>query len=326
MLVYTNVTVREGPYGGANSFLRALLAELGRRGVGFTADRDEPADVAFLNALTNGLEASDVEALALRGLPIVHRKTGYRGRGIPALRAEVDGMIVGDRLQLDFDPHVTHSVFQSGYSRDVFLGSGFSGDFTVQPNGVDPAVFNTVVRPRLRSPRPRRWWQPGTPVEVVISTWSTDDSKGFPYYRELDRGLRGRRDVRVTLVGRVPSGTRFGSIRVVKARGAAALARYLQRRHVLLQLTSWESCSNALIEGINCGLPVIYLDSGANDEIGEPYGVAWNGSLDEALSRLLPRYDEIVARIADNPYRIGPVADRYLAILEAVAARRPVPA
>jgi hypothetical protein len=158
----------------------------------------------------------------------------------------------------------------------------------------------------------------------VISTWSTDDSKGFPLYRELDRAVSGRRDVHVTLVGRAPGGERFSGIHVARARPSAQLAELLKRQHVLLQLTQWESCSNALIEGINCGLPAVYLDSGANDEIGRDYGVAWEGSLDEALGRLLETYEPIVERIPSNPYRIELVASRYQEILEAVADERPV--
>lgn len=326
MRVLVNFAPRPGPYGGANSFLRTLRRELEARGVAFTRDPTEPVDVALLNALTENLELAQVRAVAERGIPVVHRKTGYRGRGVPELRAEIDGVIVGDRLQVELDPYVTHTIFQSVYSRDVFLASGFVGASTVQPNGVDPAIFNTIVTPRLRGPRSRAWWQHGEPLRVVISTWSTDESKGFPYYRDLDRTLAGRSDVEVTLVGRVPDGTRFDAIRVVSPKAAPRLAALLKTQHVLLQLTAWESCSNALLEGINCGLPAVYLDSGANDEIGSPYGVAWGGSLDEALERLLPRYEEIVARIPDNPYRIGLVADRYLSILEAVAAGREVTA
>ncbi|MFN8224341.1 MAG: hypothetical protein U0R50_13965 [Gaiellales bacterium] len=326
MHVLVNFTPRDTPYGGANSFLRTLGAELGHRGVTLTSDLRADVDVALLNALTDGLTLAHVQGIAERGIPIVHRKTGYRGRGVAELRAEIDGVITGDRLQLELDPYVAHSVFQSEYSRDVFLASGFVGAFTVQPNGIDPEVFNRTVTPRLRAPRRRAFWRTGEPVRVVISTWSTDESKGFPYYRELDRELRGRRDVRVTLVGRSPVDAGFRAIRVVKARGADRLAAYLKRQHVLLQLTSWESCSNALLEGINCGLPAIYLDSGANAEIGGPYGVPWNGSLDEALARLLPRYDELVARIEENPYTIDRVATVYHRILESVAAGKPVAA
>lgn len=318
MRVYLNFSPREGPYGGANAFLRTLMGELRRHGVSFTADPREPVNAALLNALTEGLLLDDVRRLAERGVPIVHRKTGFRGRGAPGLRAVVEGVVLGDAHQIAFSPYLAHTIFQSGYSRDTFVAGGFEGPSTVIRNGVDEAVFH----PPPPASRLRR--RPGDPVRVVISTWSTDPSKGFAHYAAVDASLATRSDVQVTLVGRMPDGMRFRSIRVLKARGAPELAEILRAQHVLLQLTEHESCSNALIEGLNCGLPAIYLESGANAEVAEPYGVPWAGDLDEALGRLLPRYGEIMERLPGNPYRIPLVAERYLAVLEAAAAAGPV--
>lgn len=326
MRVYLNFVPQTGPYGGANAFLRTLMTSLGAHGVSFTNDERADVDIALVNALTDGMTVERVRALAERGVPIVHRKTGFRGRGVAALRAEVDGAVVGDLRQIEFSPFVAHSIFQSAYSRDVFTAAGFVGPFDIVHNGVDETVFNAAPSRSLGRSRARPVWRVGERLEVLISTWSTDDSKGFPLYRALDAELRERRDIRVTLVGRVPEGTRFRSIRVLRPRAGRRLASVLRRHHILLQLTEHESCSNALIEGLNCGLPPVYLDSGANREIAGPYGVDWRGSLDDALERLLPDYERIVATLPRNPYRISLVAPRYLDLLRAVAERRETPA
>ena len=320
MRVYLNLEPRSGAYGGANAFLRTLTKELRRRGVSFTSDPHEQVDVALVNALTGGVGVHDLCRLAERGIPVVHRKTGYRGRGAPGLRAVVGGVVVGDAHQVAFSPFVRHSIFQSGYSRDVFVASRFTGSYSIVPNGVDEAVFNREPGRGSRSP-----WRDGEPVRVIVSTWSSDETKGFRLYREIDATLAGRRDVRLALVGRVPAGTRLTSFRMHRPRGPSRLAALLKREHVLLHLTEHESCSNALIEGINCGLPAVYLDSGANDEVARAYGVRWEGDLLEALARLAPRYGEIVARIPENPFRISLVGGRYLEVLEAVAEGREPP-
>lgn len=325
MRAYLNFTPRHGPYGGANAFLRTLMGELERLGVTFTTDPTAAVDVALVNALTDGIGIEDVARIAERGVPIVHRKTGYRGRGIDALRAEVDGVIVGDRIQVELSAYATHSIFQSRYSRDVFVGSGFVGSYSVIPNGVDERVFDMMERPRFRAPRERRWWSPGARLELVVSSWSTDPSKGFAEYARIDEALSGRKDVGLTIVGRTPRGTRFRAARVHRPVPSTRLAALLKRRHVILQLTQWESCSNALIEGLNCGLPAIYLESGANPEVAEPYGTPYRGSIDDALTAVRERYREIVERLPDNPYRISLVGRRYLHLLEAVASGR-VPA
>ena len=310
MLLYTNARPRGGAYGGANAFLRTLFAELELRGIHTTNDPTEQFDVALLNALTDGLDLGAVRRLAELGRPLVHRKTGYLGRGSVGQRQVVGGVVLGDAQQIAFDPYLTHTVFQSEYSRGVFTAAGHHGSSTVIRNGVDGEIFNPGGRRSL-----------GHPVDVVVSSWSSDENKGFPEYRRIDGGLAGG-EIRVTLVGRAPADAGFRHIRVLRPRGPRRLAAVLRRSHVILQLAKWETCSNALIEGLACGLPAVYLDSGANAELAAPYGVAYEGDLVSALDALQPRYDEIVAALEEQPFRIGLVADRYQSLLETVAAGR----
>ena len=311
-----NFSEQRGPYGGANSFLRTLRRALERASVTVTTDVRADFDIALLNALTNRIDVEFVRGIAARGIPIVHRKVGYRVSGSPELRAVVDGVVRGDALQLAFTPYLAHTIFQSAYSRDVFVAAGFAGPASVIHNGVDEDVFNMLERRLLSSARPRRLWDGEEPVRVVVSTWSADENKGFADYREIDSRLDGRDDVVVTIVGRVPPGTTFGHIRHVGPFSVAKLARILKKHHVLLHLSRYETCSNALIEGINCGLPAIYVDSGSNAELAEGYGVEYRGDFDAALAEVRSNYATLVDRVRTNPYRISAVVPRYLEVLE----------
>jgi hypothetical protein len=311
-----------GPYGGTNSFLRTLRNWLAaREGISITHDPQSAYDVALLSGLTDGVDLELVKGIARRGIPIVHRKVGYRVSGGPEMRRVVDGVVWGDKLQVEFTPHLTHTIFQSQYSRDVFVNSGFDGPHTVIYNGVDEAVFNTSVRVGWlrRREESRRWWDGRTPLRILISTWSKDPNKGFDDYQRIDAALDGRGDVQVSLVGRVPEPVRFAHIRVHAPRGRDALARLLKQHHVILQLARFETCSNALIEGINCGLPAIYLDSGSNAEIAGTYGVRYDGRWEAALDAIRQQYAAIVARVAANPFRVSTVGPQYLGVIARAA-------
>jgi len=320
--VFLNFSEQRGPYGGANSFVRTLRRALERAGVTVTTHARGRFDVALLNALTNGINVDFVRGIAERRIPIVHRKVGYRVSGSPEMRAVVDGVVRGDALQLAFTPYLTHSIFQSEYSRDVFAAGGFAGPATVIHNGVDEDVFNMVERTWFGRTRPRRLWDGAEPTRVVVSTWSADENKGFADYRELDAQLGGRDDVEITLVGRVPEGTSFSHIRHVGPFPVTKLARVLKRNHVLLHLSRYETCSNSLLEGMNCGLPPIYVDSGSNAELAAGYGVEYRGHFDAALEDVRARYATLVERLQTNPFRISEVAPRYLEVLERAAAGR----
>jgi hypothetical protein len=285
-----------------------------------TDDPGQRVDIVLLNALTNEIDLAFVERIAGNGAPVVHRKVGYRVSGSPEMRARENGVVRGDRLQIDFSPYVTHSVFQSEYSRTAFHESGFAGDHTVIHNGVDEDVFNLLQPRLLKRSSLRKFWDGREPLRLIVSTWSTDENKGFPEYRRIDEELAGRTDVRIALVGRVPEGVGFRTFKVLPARPASALARVLRESHVLLQLARYETGSNALIEGINCGLPAIYLDSGSNAEIAADYGVEYRGDIAVALDAMRDRYRDVVGRIPSNPYRVRLVVDRYLELFERVRA------
>jgi glycosyltransferase involved in cell wall biosynthesis len=319
--IYMNFRPARGPYGGGNQFLAALRAELERRGHVIVTDPRGRFEVALLNALMQDIDAAFVERIAERA-PVVHRKVGYRVSGNPQMRRVADGVVWGDKLQLDFTPYLARTIFQSAYSRDVFTREGFSGPYTIIHNGVDERVFNVRLRPRVpwRRPVRRSFWDGREPLRVIVSAWSTDPNKGFDELPKVDAALDGVEDVRLELVGRKPKAMRLPNVRVLRARPPARVAEVLKRRHVLLQLARHETCSNALIEGINCGLPAIYVDSGSNAELARDYGVEYRGDLLASVAELRDRYAEIVERIADNPYRISLVAPRYEEALEQAAA------
>jgi hypothetical protein len=320
--VYLNYAPVRGAYGGANSFLRTLHHALERCGVSVTLDVADRFDVALLNALTDGIDADFARAIAERGIPVVHRKVGYRASGGPDLRAVgADGVVHGDRLQLEFSPWLAHTIFQSDYSRDVFVSGGFDGPHSVIHNGVDERVFNQQLG-GWPFRRRRSGWDRNEPLRIAISTWSKDALKGFAEYERIDAALGERVDVDVTLFGRVPEYVSFRRIRVEGPLTSRELARRLKSAHALLTFSQFETCSNALIEGINCGLPAIYLDSGSNAELAREYGVEYQGDFGAAVDALRARYDELFDRTLSNPYRASRVAEQYLSVLEHVQAQR----
>ncbi len=326
MRVYMNFREVRGAHGGANAFLRALRGWLVRNGVSVTTDRRDSADVALLNALSENLTLDTVQAIAERGIPIVHRKTGYWGRGSAEMHRLVDGVVWGDRLQVEFDRWTAHTIFQSRYSRDVFVASGFRGDSSVIHNGADEQIFNREVRAGWLGLRrtTRSFWNGSSPFRIVISTWSNNYNKGFDDYLEIDRLLDGRDDVEVSLVGRVPPEARFRRIRVFAPRSARRLAGLLKTAHAILQLSKNDTCSNALIEGLNCGLPAIYIDSGSHKEIAEPYGVEYRADWWSAVDAVKVQYRTLVERLASNPYRMSIVGPQYHAVLQqAISRHRP---
>jgi glycosyltransferase involved in cell wall biosynthesis len=298
-----------GPYGGANSFLVTLRRGLEERGIKVVTQRWRRFDVALVNALTNDIDLEFVRRLADRGRPLVHRKVGYRVSGSSDMRAVENGVVHGDGLQIAFTPYLAHTVFQSEYSRNVFLSEGFEGPHTVIYNGADTRIYNATGHVQ---------WRRGEPLKLIASSWSPDPNKGYTDYAEVDAALVGRDDVRFAFVGPGRDGFRLTNGTMYPPRARTELAALLREHHVLLHFARYETCSNALIEGLNCGLPAVYVDSGSNRELAADFGVVYDGDIGRSLNELLPRYDEFVARLPTNPFRIDVVVPRYIEVLESV--------
>jgi glycosyltransferase involved in cell wall biosynthesis len=319
MRVYTNLRPVRGPYGGAYNFMGALMRRLAVRGFKFHSDPDASANVALLNALNDGLQPEHVRKLFERGVPIVHRKVGYIVSGSPEMRAIVDGRVYGDAIQMSFDPYVKMTIFQSAYSADAYAAQGYSGRSTIIRNGADETIFNHQRVSWLGLRRTERVpWRSGV-LRLAISTWSMDPNKGFDDYLKIDAELDRMPDVEISLAGRVPAHIKFRNIRAIGALKARPLAEFLKTRHGFLTLSRLETCSNALIEAMNCGLPAIYLDSGSNGELAGDYGTIWNGGLRDAIDRFKSGYSGWYRALPNNPYRLSLVVPQYEEILRAAA-------
>jgi len=232
---------------------------------------------------------------------------------------EKNGIVKGDKLQIDFSPFIHHSIFQSKYSRDTFIKQGFKGNHSIIHNGVDTSVFNQTENSfpfGLGKKKRRTFWNGKSIFRFVIVTWSRDPNKGFKEYLKFDEVLRKNNKIEIWFVGRKPADVRFRNIREFSPRGPVRLAHILKQCHGFIQMAQYETCSNAMLEAINCGLPVIYLDSGSAEEIALNYGIKYRGDPLEAIERLKINYPELTKRIKSNPYSINNSALKYINLIK----------
>lgn len=312
--VYTNFKTIRGPFGGANSFMRSMIEELENKGYKFSTDINKSHDLAFINALSDGVEISDLKALSDYGIPIIHRKVGYTVSGGPDMREKVHGVPRGERNQLEFDSYVAITVFQSEWSQQEFLRAGFQGKSVVIRNGVSSKIFHPYIKSGIgpwskKSIRPP--WVEGERFRIAICSWSTDLNKGFSEYLRLDNELSDHSSYEVRFFGRMPESLCFKNIRTFGALPHSQLAEQMRQCHSILTLSKNETCSNSLIEAISCGLPAVYLDSGSNRELAATFGVEYRGDYWAAFEELRREYTKLFNRVILHPFQIESVADSY---------------
>jgi glycosyltransferase involved in cell wall biosynthesis len=285
------------PTGGGHQFLRALLGELERRGVEVELNRisgDTPA--CLFNSFN--FDFRRLRRFARDGVRMVHRVDGpigtYRGfdDGTDARIARINAELA------------QATVCQSRYSLAAHEALGIElREPVVIPNTVDPAIFHPPVK---REP------VAGRRVRVIASSWSDNPNKGADVLAWLDRRLDADR-FELTFAGRTQQS--FERTRMLGAVTTTVLAEELRRHDVYVAPSVDDPCSNALLEALACGLPVVYRASGGHPELVGDAGVPFDTpeeSLD-ALEKLVADLDGHRAEIHVVP--LAEIVDRYLEVL-----------
>ena len=86
----------------------------------------------------------------------------------------------------------------------------------------------------------------------------------------------------------------------------------LRQHHIFIGLSYNEPCSNAIIEAMHCGLPVLIRNSGGNSEFAQDGATLYSedSQLLNLIDRMCGNYIEL--RLALNPKQITDIAQGYL--------------
>jgi glycosyltransferase involved in cell wall biosynthesis len=284
------------PYGGGNQFLLALVGELQRRGLSVETNRLSGATPACLYNSFN-FDFPRLRRFARDDVRMVHRVDGPVG----VYRGFDDGT---DRRIAAINELADVTILQSRFSLEKHLELGLElRNPIVVHNAVDEAIFQ---RPAARST--------GERLRVITTSWSANPRKGGDVLAWLDRNLDFDA-YQVTLAGN--SEQRFERIDVVAPLASEPLADLLRAHDVYLAPSHDDPCSNALLEGLACGLPAAFRRSGGHPELVGDGGIGFDEAeeLPDVLARLRGELDERRARI--RVPSLADVADRYLAALSA---------
>jgi glycosyltransferase involved in cell wall biosynthesis len=288
---------RPPPYGGGNQFLLALVGELERRAIAVEINRLSGATPACLYNSFN-FDFHRLRRFARNGVRMVHRVDGpigvYRG-----FDDGTDRRVVGVNHAL-----ADATIVQSRYSLDKHRELGLElRDPVVIRNAVDPAIFHP---PEGREPRP------DGRLRVITTSWSDNPRKGADVLAWLDRNLDFDA-FELTFAGNTHA--RFDRIRVVGPLPSQPLADLLRAHDVYLAASRGDPCSNALLEGLACGLPAAFLRSGGHPELVGEGGIGFDDpeELPDVLDRLAAELEQ--RRAAIRVPVLSEIADRYLEVL-----------
>ena len=319
----------DSPTGGGNQFLKALALEVRTLGHRVTS-RPTPSTQAVL---LNGFNYASGKPLRVRQVAQL-RQTGrmsflgepvpiwmqlQRARQGPVLIHRVDGvpeLVRGHKGRADYvqtavNRLADHTIFQTDYCRTSFAQHcGITpSSSSIINNAVDPGIFFSDLGAD----------PPNGTLRLIAVSWSPNRRKGFDTLAEISR-LPG---VELTFVGNWCTEVDPAHVTLAGTHDSKGVSGILRASHAMVHAAWEEPCSNAIVEAMSCGLPVIYRDSGGNRELAGEYGVALTEDLGADVENLRTKYADLrVKALQDRPrFLINRAATEYLSMFrEAIAS------
>ena len=327
--VFFNYRTVDKPWGGANSFLRALQREfVSDPEIELVTDENEPCDVFFLNQLYRGpgrpdkvrkfLKVSELRRLEQFGTTNLLRswRDRFLGRIVrpPAIVCRLvnhskHAYGKANREQKNLFralPYIGFDIFQTQYLREVFRESGYAKDDSVViHNGVDQSIFHSHNRVQ---------WKKNEPLVIVSSTMTRRKTKRFDLIAEFSE----QSGVKCYHAGLWPEATPSGKVEMLGNLAHDDLAGFFrQKAHAFMHPAEKDICPNAVLEAMSCGLPIFFSTRGGTSELVEHCGESLENGVATALHRMRGSYEEYKNALRDRqPYlSIKRAAAEYKAVV-----------
>lgn len=279
--------------GGGKNFLAALKAEWQKQGV--YAQNPKEADIILFNSHQLRVRAFWLKFRFSQKV-FVHRIDGpissYRKN-----QRYVDRAIFQIN-QLVADGTIFQSQWSQKENKTLFP---FKLEYeSVILNAPDPSVFNQTGKKPFQASQKTR---------LIAVSWSQSALKGFDLYRFLDQHLDFSK-YEMVFAGQSPQ--KFQNINILGRLSQNDLASQLKQSDVFISASKIESCSNALIEALSCGLPCLAFRSSSNSEVLQTGGELFSNEQEllEKIEKISQHYDNYAHRLP--VFSLAEKAQQYL--------------
>lgn len=279
--VYIEYEFKDGPFGGANQSLKCLRDYLVRNGL----YSETPAEAKYI--LINHTRISKDLLRLKQECPekiFIHRVDGPVAKHRKHAKILDKHSFFLDRLLCD------GTVFQSQWTYDSCVEEGYkkTGQVTVIHNAPDPTIFGPKEA--------RKTGRSGEKCRLIATSWSPNWNKGFDVLQYLDQTLDFNR-YEFLFVGNSP--IEFQNIRHLPPKNSKELSELLKQQDIYVAASRSESCSNSLLEAMNCGLVVIARESGCYREV-----IKEGGILVQKAEEMLPALEQLVNHMEEYQQKL----------------------
>ena len=302
----------EGPYGGGNEYLKNLSNFL--KGKGHTVVhtlKDRDIDIIlltapFINSDTSSFSSCHVdyyqkyinsEAISFHRINECDERKGTN---------RINKIIAQSNQNIDI------TFYVSRWLKDLYVNFGHTSNIAhLIKGGPTRQIFNTTGK---------SYWDGKEKLSLVTHHWSSNYMKGFEEYLLLDKFLSDdifSKKVSFTYIGNLPKNIEMPNTKIIPPLHGKDLAEELKKHHIYITGSKNEPSGNHHMEGAMCGLPVLYVKSGALVEYCKDFGVEFSkNSIKEKIELISSEYTFLTEKLNEYPYDFESSATEILHVFE----------
>lgn len=296
MKVSIGSRIIDGPWGGGNLFVVNLKKYLQKNGHSVIHDLcDKDIDIILLTDPRSRKESSST----FNHEDIKKYKRFVNPNVVVIQRInecdERKGTDYINQYYLDASDCADHVIFVSNWLKNIYIDFGMSASKTsVIMSGADEEIFNKSGLSQFRQEK----------IKFVTHHWSNHSNKGFDVYKKFDDMLSQEQyqNLEFTYIGNVPNNVNFYNTKVQSPLSGKLLAEEIKKNNIYITASKNEPSGNHHIEAAQCGLPILYFNSGGIPEYCDGYGVKFDNNFEDKLSEIIKDFEIYKDKLKEYPY------------------------
>ena len=320
MKVSIGTKIQKGPWGGGNLFainLRDYLIKEGHEVVTNLNDDDidiilitEPRKSSESSAYTHFDVKKYIDYVNSEAL-VVHRINECDER---------KNTNYVNRYLINVNKIADQTVFVSSWLKDLYEEQGINKiNNNVIMAGANSAIFNN---------KDFEPWNGKEKIKIVTHHWGANWNKGFDSYVLIDKLIsqkKWKEKIEFTYIGNLPKKFSFENSNVVSPLSGEALAKEIKKNHLYITGSLNEPSGNHHIEAAQCGLPLLYINSGGIPEYCKNFGVMYDDDdLEIKLEELIKKYDGYINELKTYSFNSDKMSNNYLSLFEESISKKDI--
>ncbi|MFH0969760.1 MAG: hypothetical protein V1804_04585 [Patescibacteria group bacterium] len=319
MKVSLNIKIINGPYGGGMQFAKYLNDFLAKKGV-FMIDnlQDEDIDIIILiNPFTFKSEISAYSFWNAFIYKLKHPQTIIIERINECDERKKTNYM--NKLFVQVNKYSDYVVYIASWLKPLMERAGMEKNkpASIILNGADERIFNMSGKEK---------WNGVEKLKIVTHHWGGNQIKGHDIYKRLDDLLEkeGFKDkFEFTFIGNYPHDIEYKNTRLLTPLSGKELAQEIKKHHIYITASRNEPAGMHHIEGAMCGLPLLYINSGALPEYCAGYGIEFNEkNFEEKLIEMRNNYEKWFQIIKNYDKTAQKMSEEYFKLISELYSKK----